>query len=84
MSSRKMRETLASEEEVGNTSKEYADGIDYLKSYAKYFKSTWMEINKLQSNNFDTNYQTFGIKISKLLSFINEHSKVIKQFTIIL
>ncbi|KAL4122253.1 hypothetical protein QTP88_014620 [Uroleucon formosanum] len=76
MSSRKMRETLASEEEVGNTSKEYADGIDYLKSYAKYFKSTWMEINKLQSNNFDTNYQTFGIKISQLLSFINEHSKI--------
>ncbi|XP_060862387.1 neprilysin-1-like isoform X2 [Metopolophium dirhodum] len=76
MSSRKMRETLESEEEVGNTSKEYAEGIGYLKSYAKYFQSAWTEINKLQSNNFDTNYQSIGIKISQLLTFMNEHSKI--------
>jgi len=84
MSSRKMRETLASEEEVGNTndSEEYADGIDYLKSYAKYFKGVWTEINKLQSNSFDNSFQSFGIKVSQILNFINEHSKVIKQFTI--
>lgn len=73
-----MRETLESEEEIGNTSKEYADGIDYLKSYAKYYQSAWTEIHKLQSNNFDTSYQNIGIKISQLLTFINEHSKVIK------
>jgi len=83
MSSRKMRETLESEEEVGDTSKEYLDGIEYIKSYAKYFKSTWTEINKLRSKDFDTDRQAFGIKISQLLSFINEHSTVIKQFTII-
>lgn len=81
MSSRKMRETLASEEEVGNTNdnEEYADGIDYLKSYAKYFKAVWTEINKFQSNNFNHNFQTFGIKVSQLLYFMNEHSKVINQ-----
>lgn len=80
-----MRETLASEEEVGNTndSEEYADGIDYLKSYAKYFKGVWTEINKHQSNNFNPNFQTFGIKVSQLLNFINEHSKVIYQLTIL-
>jgi predicted metalloendopeptidase len=78
MSSRKMRETLASEEEVGNTndSEEYADGIDYLKSYAKYFKGVWTEINKLQSNSFDNSFQSFGIKVSQILNFINEHSKI--------
>ncbi|KAL5244166.1 hypothetical protein ACI65C_011576 [Semiaphis heraclei] len=78
MSSRKMRETLASEEEVGNTNdnEEYADGIDYLKSYAKYFKAVWTEINKFQSNNFNHNFQTFGIKVSQLLYFMNEHSKI--------
>jgi len=78
MSSRKMRETLESVEEVGNTSKEYADGISYLKSYAKYFQSGWTEINKVQSNNFETSYQNIGIKISQLLTFINDHSKVVK------
>jgi len=79
MSSRKMRETLESEEEVGNTSKEYADGIDYLKSYAKYYLSAWTEINKFRSNDIDTlSYQTIGIKISQLVTFMNEHSKVIK------
>lgn len=78
MSSRKMRETLASEEEVGNTndSEEYADGIDYIKSYAKYFKSVWMEIYKLKSNNYNPNLHNFGIKVSQLLNFINEHSKI--------
>lgn len=84
MSSRKMRETLASEEEVGNTndSEEYSDGIDYIKSYAKYFKSVWMEIYKSKSNNFNPNFHNFGIKVSQLLNFINEHSKVINKFTI--
>ncbi|XP_060854532.1 endothelin-converting enzyme homolog isoform X5 [Rhopalosiphum padi] len=78
MSSRKMRETLASEEEVGNTndSEEYSDEIDYIKSYAKYFKSVWMEIYKSKSNNFNPNLHNFGIKVSQILNFINEHSKI--------
>ncbi|XP_022173800.1 endothelin-converting enzyme homolog isoform X2 [Myzus persicae] len=78
MSSRKMRETLASEEEVGNTndSEEYAEGIDYLKSYAKYFKGVCTEIYKFQSNDFDPSFRTYGIKVSQLLNFINEHSKI--------
>lgn len=77
-----MRETLASEEEVGNTndSEEYAEGIDYLKSYAKYFKGVCTEIYKFQSNDFDPSFRTYGIKVSQLLNFINEHSKVMNQF----
>ncbi|XP_025196930.1 membrane metallo-endopeptidase-like 1 isoform X2 [Melanaphis sacchari] len=69
MSTRKMRETLASEEEV-NDNEEYTEGIDYLKSYAKYFKNVWMEIYK--SNSFNPKLK----HVSQLLNFINEHSKI--------
>jgi len=88
MSSRKMRETLASEEEVENTndSEEYLDGIDYIKSYAKYFKSVWMEIYKFHSNdsNPNPNVHGFEIKVTQLLNFINEHSKVIYRLKLLL
>lgn len=85
MNSRKMRETLASEEEIDNTnnSEEYEEGVDFIKSFAKYFKNVWTEIYKFQTNESNPTISDFGIKVSQLINFINELTKVINQFSIL-
>lgn len=75
MSSRKIRETLASEEKVEseNSNEENEEGVDYLKSYGKYFKGVWTELSKFQSNNNSSpTVHNLGLKVAQLLTFNHE------------
>lgn len=79
MSSRKIRETLSSEEKVEseNNGEENEEGVDYLKSYGKYFKGVWMELYKFNSNNnSNIPVHELGLKVAQLLTFNNELSIV--------
>lgn len=79
MNSRKIRETLSSEEKVESESngEENEEGVDYLKSYGKYFKGVWMELFKFNSNNnSNISVHELGLKVAQLLTFNNELSIV--------
>lgn len=87
MNSKKMREILVSENEPFNTNdtEQNTDKNDYFKSYKKFFIGVLEEIYKLHSNDCKI-YVPYlkNENISRLLSFSNEHSKVVYQFTILL
>jgi len=84
--SRKIRETLASEEKVENENDETEnEGLEYIKSYGKYFKGVWMEIYKSQSENMHTTVDELANKVVQLLSFSNQLTEVnIMYFIMIL
>lgn len=83
--SRKIRETLASEEKVENENDESENAeLEFIKSYGKYFKGVWMEIYKSQSENMHTTVDELAHKVVQLLSFNNQLSEVnIMYFRII-
>lgn len=84
MSARKIRETLASEEKVDseNNNEENEEGVDYLKSYGKYFKGVWTEMLKSQSENYSSfMLHELGNKVAHLLTFSNEYSIVTTVIT---
>ncbi|VVC39609.1 Hypothetical protein CINCED_3A013094 [Cinara cedri] len=77
MSSRKMRETLASEETIDSeTENEDSERIQYIESYGKYFNGIWMEIYKHEFNNTQMPKSTLihelGAKLKELLVFDNK------------
>lgn len=78
MSSRNIRETLSSEEKVENENNgEENEGVDYIKSYGKYFKGVWMELFRYHSNNnSNIPIHELGLKVAQLLTFNNELSIV--------
>lgn len=78
MSSRKMRETIATEEKVENDddSAENEEAINYLKAFEKYIKSVWMEIFKSQSDYSISVIKQLITKTTKLLLFKNELANV--------
>lgn len=84
MSSRKARETEFSEEKVDKNEEDTDDGVDYLKSFGKYFKKVWLEIYKFRPNNSDL----FNIKLEsqavQILLFNNELAEVMYQMIIII
>lgn len=76
MSSRKIRETLASEETVNsdNDSEKNEERVKFLKSFAKYFKGVWSE---LSNSNYTAKLDSeSGMKIAQLLMFHNEYSMI--------
>lgn len=76
MSSRKIRETLASEEKVDNENENEDDElVKFEKSYTKYFRSVWLEIFK--SLKTDSNPPNVVIKIGEVLRLINQLTEVI-------
>jgi len=76
MSLRKIRETLASEETMDIDNNEgNEERVDFLRSYAKYFKGVWSE---LSNSNYTAKLDNeSGLKIAQILTFNNEYSKVI-------
>ncbi|XP_022176704.1 neprilysin-11-like [Myzus persicae] len=82
MNSKKMREILVSENEPFNTNdtEQNTDKNDYFKSYKKFFIGVLEEIYKLHSNDCKI-YVPYlkNENISRLLSFSNEHSKILNE-----
>lgn len=78
MSSRKMRETIATEEKVenDNDNAEDEETMNYVKTFEKYVKNVWMEIFKSQSDYSNSVINQLFIKTTKMLLFKNELSNV--------
>lgn len=82
MSSRKIRETLASEETIDiDADKEECAGIKYIKQYGKYFKEIWMEIHKHKTNSTQVSSHTLhslGLQVAQVIWFNNQLATVRK------
>lgn len=78
MSSRKSRETEVSEEKVDNNEdgEETNEGLDYLKSFGKYFKKVWYEVYESIPHVTYHNDTKLGVLAAQVLLFNNELSEV--------
>lgn len=78
MNSRKMRETIATEEKVenDNDSAEEEETINYIKAFGKYVKDVWMEIFKSQSDYSNSVINQFYNRIRNMLLFKNNLANV--------
>lgn len=75
-SSRKIRETLASEENVEKENDSESEGMKFVKSFGKYFKNICMEIIKYKSNSARPNTSDLGNLAMEILTFQNEIQNV--------
>lgn len=74
-SSRIIRETLVSEDNVKYENDETED-TEYIRSYGKYFKSVWKEIYNSQSENVHLTNNELLYRILEILNFTNQFTQV--------